>query len=82
MCHISLAYRQTLVFESECFFLFVFFNYCHTAYKDIQYTTLLTLLKLLTTQYYITFSFPFAHTVREKKRKGKKLLTTFVLKVL
>ena len=63
-------------------FSFFFYYYCRTTYKDIQYTTLLTLLTLLPTQYYITFSFPFAHTVREKKRKGKKLLTTFVLKVL
>ena len=47
-----------------------FFN-CNTTYKDIQYTTLLTLLTLLTTQYYITFSFPFAHTERKRKEKKK-----------
>ena len=62
---------------------------CNTTYKNIQYTTLLTLLALLTTQYYITFSFPFTHTERERnenenkekktKKEGKKLLTTFVL---
>jgi len=64
------------------FFKFFILFYCNTTYKDIQYTTLLTLLTLLITQYYITFSFPFTHTERngkEKKQKRKKLLTTFVL---
>ena len=48
------------------------FLICNTTYKDILYTTLLTLLALLTTQYYdITFSFPFTHTEREKNEKEK-----------
>ena len=50
---------------------------CTITYKNIQYTTLLTPLALLTTQYYITFSFPFTHTEqthseREKNEKEKK----------
>ena len=63
-----------------CFLFFVFLifiYYCHTTYKDIQYTTLLTLLTLLTTQYYITFSFPFAPTVREKKKEREE--TTYYI---
>ena len=59
------------------------FLICNATYRDIQHTTLLTQLALLTTQYYIRFSFPFAHTEPEgkrekkkkKKRKGKKQLT-------
>ena len=59
------------------FFNSYFFFICNTTYKNIQYTTLLTLLALLTTQYYITFSFPFTHTEqthseREKNEKEKK----------
>ena len=38
----------------------------------VQYSTFLTLLALLTTQYYIMFSFPFTHTEREKNEKEKK----------
>ena len=58
----------------QCFYLFIylFIIYCKTTYKDIQYTTLLILLALLTTQYYITFSFTYAHTLNEKKKKKKK----------
>ena len=60
------------------FFLFIFIYYCHTTYKDIQYTTLLTLLTLLTTQYYIRFSFPFVPTVREKKKKEREETTYYI----
>ena len=48
--------------------IYIFFI-CNTTYKNIQYTTLLTLLAQLTTQDYITFSFPFTHTKREKNEK-------------
>ena len=62
--------QRVLVYEvCSCFF---FIGICNTTYKNIQYTTLLTLLALLTTQYYITFSFPFTHTEREKNEKEKK----------
>ena len=74
--------------SQTCFFLIFFLiTICKTTYKDIQYTTSLILLALLTTQYYITFSLTFAHTQREKKKKETKekereeLLTTSVLQI-
>ena len=56
-------------------YLLIFsFNYLQYYLQKytIHYTTLLTLLALLTTEYYITFCFPFAHTVLEKKKKKRK----------
>ena len=79
-----------LNFLNLFFLLLLFFiTICKTTYKDIQYATLLILLALLTTQYYITFSLTFAHTQREKKKKKKEtkekereeLLTTSVLQL-
>ena len=64
-------------------YIYIFIFTCKTTYKDIQYATLLILLALLTTQYYITFSFTFAHTQQEKKgernkRKGKGRTTYYI----
>ena len=70
----------SLIFTSVKFFFNSIITISKTSYRDIQYTTLLTLLALLTTQYYITFSFTFSHTEREKKKEREELLTTFVLK--
>ena len=53
---------------------------CNTTYKNLQYTTLLTPLALLTTQYYIMFSFPFTHTEREKNEKEKKTKIYYSIK--
>ena len=63
--------------EHSGFFFFFIVIISNTTYKNIQYTTLLTLLARLTTQDYITFSFPFTHTEREKneKKKNKKTKT-------
>ena len=53
-------------------FIFIIIFICNTTYKNIQYTTLLTLLALLATQYYIAFSFPFTHTERKEKKNEKE----------
>ena len=63
------AFERKLIIPLFFFkFIYLFIIYCKTTYKDIQYTTLLALLALLTTQYYITFPFTFAHTLNEKKK--------------
>ena len=59
------------------FYLIFFITICKTTYKDIQYTTLLILLALLTRT-------SFAHTQRKKKeeetnkRKGKGRTTYYI----
>ena len=64
--------KLKLSFENLVYHMHVFF-YCNSTYKDIQYTTLLELLTLLTTQYCIKFSFPFTHTEREKKKESEEI---------
>ena len=67
----------TVEYKITTFFFFFKFIVIisSTTYKNIQYTTLLTLLTRLTTQDYITFSFPFTHTEREKNEKKKNKQT-------
>ena len=55
------------------FIIIIIITLYKTTYKDIQYTTLLILFALLTTQYYIMFSFTFAHTLNKKKKKQKSM---------
>ena len=65
---VTIGKSQSFFFLIFYLFIYLFIIYCKTTYKDKQYTTLLTLLALLTTQYYITFLFTFAHTLTEKKK--------------